>query len=71
MREKLVEGGYGYGIYEWYPRIGKTGPGWTQDPIDPYGETIEELRSDFKHMAMAFKHPVLDHETGKPIRRKK
>jgi hypothetical protein len=70
MRRKGGEG-YEYGIYEYYSDINHDGPGWTKDAMEPYGETLEELKRDYRMMAEAFKHQVLDHETGKPIRRKK
>ena len=70
MRRK-VGNGYGYGIYEFYGDIAHDGPGWTKDEMSPFGETWAELRRDYKLMAEAFDLPILDHETGKEIRRKK
>ena len=71
MRKQFPNGEFSFGIYEYYESIGKSGPGWTSDAMDPHGETPEELRSGYEYMAEAFKHPVLDYETGKVIRRKK
>lgn len=70
MRRKFPNGDFSLGIHEYYKGIGKKGPGWTEDMISPRGETLEELKSDYEYMAEAFNHPVLDHETGKPIRAK-
>ena len=58
--------GYGYGIYEFYGI-----DGWTKDSMAPYGETLAELRADYELMAEAFRLPVLDWKTGKPIKGKK
>ena len=68
MRKKFPNGECGYGIYEWYKGITGKGNGWTEDTMEPHGDTLEELKSDYEYMAEAFKYPVLDHETGKPIR---
>jgi hypothetical protein len=67
MRKKYPNGEYGYGIYEQYKGIDGKGPGWTEDAMEPYGDTLAELKSDYKYMGEAFKHPVLDYETGRPI----
>ena len=34
--------------------------GWTTDPIDPFGETPEQLKADIDRMSKAFDLPVLD-----------
>jgi hypothetical protein len=57
---------YSFGIYEYYTGGGQ-GPGWTRDEMAPVGDTLKELRGDYKYMAEAFRHPVLDYETGKPV----
>ena len=74
MRKRWQRGrkwGYTYGIHEYYGTIGGKGAGWTCDPMEPSGDTLAELKSDYEYMAEAFKHPVLDYETGKPIRGRK
>jgi len=71
MRKRFPNGEYGYGIYERYGGIGGKFRGWTTDAMEPSGDTLEELKSDYKYMAEAFKHPVLDYETGKPIKNRK
>ena len=70
MRRKITLGNaeeYAYGIYEVYDDDEVVGHSWTVDAMAPHGETLEELRADFDHMANAFEAPTLDHETGKPI----
>jgi hypothetical protein len=72
MRKRWQRGrkwGYSYGIYELYSHmINGKNPGWTSDSMEPQGDTIAELKSDYEYMAEAFKLPVLDHKTGKPIK---
>lgn len=41
--------------------------GWTQDPIHPLGETVDELKSNLEQMMEAFKKPILIKENGKLI----
>jgi len=53
-----------YGIHEVYSRP-RT---WTCDPMEPHGETLEELKADHKMMGEAFKLPVLDYKTGKRVK---
>jgi hypothetical protein len=65
MRRQWCAAGDSYGIYEVYD-----GTSWTEDPCWPSGNTLAELQADYKTMAEAFKLPVLDHETGKPIKGK-
>jgi hypothetical protein len=43
MRRRLGWG-YEYGIYEYYGDINHDGPGWTKDAIEPFGETLDELK---------------------------
>ena len=66
MRNRRQSGrkwAYHYAIHEVYDG----GKGWTQDAMRPRGDTLEELKSDYDYMAEAFRHPVLDYKTGKPI----
>jgi len=61
-----------YAIYEVYSEMIDTkGKNWTTDAMEPSGDTLAELKSDYEYMAEAFKLPVLDHKTGKPIKAKK
>ena len=66
VMRRLGDLGYGYGIYEFYGV-----DGWTKDSMAPHGETLAELRADYELMAEAFRLPVLDWKTGKPIKEKK
>lgn len=34
----------------------------TSNPIEPYGDTLEELKKDLEKMLEAFKYPVLNFE---------
>jgi hypothetical protein len=40
---------------------------WTEDPMEPGGDTVEEVQQDLKWMARALTKPILDYETGKEI----
>lgn len=51
-----------FGIHEaFYDKNGRVW-GITQEPMDPHGETIEELRQDLEWMMKALEHPVLDYD---------
>lgn len=53
---------YSYGIHEaYYDQHGKVGM-ITEEAVEPYGETIEELRHAWVMMAEAFGLPLLDDE---------
>jgi hypothetical protein len=53
---------YTYAIHEaYYDKHGYVGT-ITQDPIEPIGENIEELRHSWVMMAEAFGQPILDHD---------
>lgn len=48
-----------YRIHEvYYDDSGKI-DGWSQGPIAPYGESIEELKADLSYLAAALEKPVL------------
>ena len=54
-----------YGIYEvYYDKNGKPNA-WSQDPMEPYGESLEELKDDLKRMMTAFEKPLFDYEKEK------
>ncbi|MCP4681951.1 MAG: addiction module protein [Desulfobacterales bacterium] len=53
---------YTYAIYEaYYDNNGYVGA-ITQDPVEPFGENIEELRHSWVMMAEAFGKPILDYD---------
>jgi putative addiction module component (TIGR02574 family) len=53
---------YTYAIHEaYYDKNGFVGA-ITKDPIEPFGENIEELRHSWVMMAEAFGKPILDYE---------
>ncbi len=68
MRKKNKDGTFIYGIHEvyWDKRHSKV-RSWTKDPMDPHGETLQELKDDFEFMGLALGDPILDYKTGKPI----
>ena len=47
-----------YQIHEVYIDEGEI-IGFTEKGIEPFGESMDELRQDFEHMAAAFTKPVL------------
>jgi hypothetical protein len=54
-----------YGIHEvYYDEDGKT-EGWTMDPVNPQGETLDELKEELVSMVEATLEPVLDYD-GEP-----
>jgi putative addiction module component (TIGR02574 family) len=53
---------YTYAIHEaYYDKNGFAGA-ITTDPVEPFGETIEELRHSWVMMAEAFGKPILDYD---------
>lgn len=62
-----------FGIHECYYDNAKDQipKNWTAEPIDPYGNSVDDLYKDFKYMERAFTKPVLevgvDGETLKAI----
>ncbi|HCX88910.1 MAG: hypothetical protein COZ68_06335 [Deltaproteobacteria bacterium CG_4_8_14_3_um_filter_43_13] len=53
---------YTYAIHEaYYDKNGHVGA-ITQDPVEPFGENIEELRHSWIMMAEAFGQPILDYD---------
>jgi len=60
--EKKEKVEYSYAIHEaYYDKNGYVGA-ITQDPVEPFGETIEELRHAWVMMAEAFGQPILDYD---------
>jgi len=53
---------YSYAIHEaYYDRNGYVGA-VTQEPVEPFGENIEELRHSWVMMAESFGQPILDYD---------
>ena len=64
----VEEWSYAFGIHEAYYDKGKSKPhSVTQESIEPFGETLEELQRDFLMMADALTRPVLDYETREVV----
>jgi hypothetical protein len=54
------EASYGYEIHEvYYDKDGRI-DGWTEQPVNPYGETVEELHTDLAYFLNALDKPVLE-----------
>jgi hypothetical protein len=53
---------YTYAIHEAYNDNNGYVGAVTQDPVDPFGENIEELRHSWVMMAEAFGQPILDYD---------
>jgi hypothetical protein len=52
----------GYGIYEvYYTGMGKI-ENWTEDAVEPFGETVKELKKDLERMLKACDKKVLDYD---------
>jgi hypothetical protein len=61
-KDKKEKANFTYAIHEaYYDRNGHVGA-ITQDPIEPFGENIEELRHAWVMMAEAFGQPILDYD---------
>lgn len=61
-KDKKEKVDYTYAIHEaFYDKSGYVGS-ITQDPIEPFGENIEDLRHSWVMMAEAFGQPILDYD---------
>lgn len=61
LRTDHPSGEITFGIHEvYYDSEGKPNA-CSVDPMDPHGETVEELREDINAMLKAFDKPVLDY----------
>lgn len=49
-----------YQVYEVYYADDGSIEQWTEDPVQPYGETAEELREEIKCFLQAFRCPILE-----------
>ena len=49
-----------YHVHEVYYREDGSIGGWTQEPVSPVGETVEELREDIRSFLHAFRCPILE-----------
>lgn len=63
-----TEGFPWYSIREvYYDRHGKVGD-WTEKPVAPLGESLDELRADLARMAEALNHPTLEETKSVDLR---
>jgi hypothetical protein len=60
--DSFVEGGEMFGIHEVYYHDDGTPRTCTVDPVEPVGETRDELKDVFGMFRLAFDKPVLDYE---------
>jgi hypothetical protein len=61
-KDKWKKVDYTYAIHEaYYDNSGHVGS-ITQDPVEPFGENVEELRHSWVMMAEAFGQPILDYD---------
>src|SRR5438034_8281676 len=51
-----------YQIYECYYDTEGNIHSWSVDPMNPFGETIDELRQDLLMMRAAFCEPIINYE---------
>ncbi len=56
---RIVKGAAGYSVREVYYTPEQKIVAWSQEPCDPYGETLEELKGDYELMRHAFDQPTL------------
>jgi hypothetical protein len=69
-RDVSIVGVDSYALSEvFYGKRGKI-EGWTEPGMNPYGDTLKELRSDLRLMCLALKQPVLEVKNGKLVRAK-
>lgn len=62
--ESPYEKEFRYGIHEaYYDDEGRI-ISISVEPMDPHGDTPEELAEDMKYMALALEKPILDYETA-------
>ena len=68
MRHKSEGEGHYYAIHEVF--YSTDGTGWTREGIAPLGLTKKELKKTLKRMLDSLDKPVLDYETGLPVKKK-
>lgn len=51
-----------YQVHEVYYHENGAIEGWTEKPVAPMGETIEELREDIRYFLHAFRRPILEEQ---------
>ena len=58
---KVVDGVETFGIHEaFYESRKDTHPSITVDPVEPYGDSLEELKDSLKRMKKALKKPTIE-----------
>jgi len=71
FRKTYDSGEHEYSIREaYYHRKNSKNPhSWAAGPIAPVGTELLDLKADMKYMRMALSKPVLDDQTGKPVKK--
>jgi len=59
---RQFKGHVSYQVHEVYYRSDGMIERWTENPINPAGETPEELKQDFSRQLLAFESPILDYD---------
>lgn len=59
VTRQLTDDGNIYAIREVYYRADGTIRAWSADPRDPFGETLDEIKTDLIHMVAAFDRPLV------------
>ena len=62
MRHAEPNGDVWYGMHEVYD-MGDGEQLWTDDPVRPFGETVDELREDMELMLRDMKRPIMDYSS--------
>ena len=52
--------GISYQVHEVYYADNGSIEHWTEDPVQPFGETAEELREEIRFFLQAFRRPILE-----------
>lgn len=60
VARRTLDGETSYGIHEIYYGSDGVIRFWTSDPVDPFGETVDELRADLTRMYAATFEDVID-----------
>lgn len=61
MKRSHDDGTIEYAIHEvYYDSVDGDVIAWSERPIEPYGQTLEEIKDDLRMMSAALTKPVLD-----------
>lgn len=60
--KREIRGEVSFGIHEVYYGEDNVPHSYTTEPVEPYGDTLEELEKDLERFKLALKKPVLTKE---------